>query len=163
MYKLGINQLATTTDINYYLKTVDANLIYTNIQVSKDGTSWSDAYQAPTTKQERFVINGGLDNNFISITEPIYLKFSYSVTTSHAYDIDDIIADLISNLTINKGETLKVTDIKTELKNIDNKLSYSAVEISLDGTVWVNTQINAESRQHRLVLSANRTIATEAN
>ena len=162
VYKLGINQLATTTDINYYLKTVDANLIYTDIQVSKDGENWSDAYQAPTTKQERFVINGGLDNNFISITEPLYLKFSYTVTTPHTFDINEIIADLISNLTINKGEALKVEDIETELATIDGDLTYSAVEISIDGTVWVNTQINAESQQHRLVLSADRTTATEA-
>jgi len=161
-YKLGINQMATTTDINYYLKEVDANLIYTDIQVSKDGSTWSDAYQAPTTKQERFVINGGLDNNYITITEPIYLKFTYTVTTPHAFDIDEIIQDLIDGLVINKGEALKVSDITSELTTIDSQLSYSTVEISVDGAVWVNTQINAQSRQHRLVLSAERTIATEA-
>ena len=162
-YKLGINEIATVTDVNYYLKESDSNLIYTNIELSKDGQTWSNSYQAPTTKQERFKINGALDSNYVSITQPVWLHFTYSVTTPHVYDIDDIIADLIENLVINKGETLKVSDIQTELETIDNELSYSSIEISLDGLVWVNTQLTAESSQHRIVLAQDRTQATLAS
>lgn len=158
-YKLGINQMATTTDINYYLKECDANLIFKNIEVSKDGSTWSNAYQTPTTKQERFVINAGLDNNFVSITEPVYLHFAYSVNTAHTYDIHTIINSLITNLVVNKGEELKVSDIASELTSIDNKLTYSNIELSLDGLVWVNTSLTPESTQHRLVMSPYRTTA----
>lgn len=160
-YKLGINEIATVTDVNYYLKECDSNLIFYNIQLSKDGETWSDSYQATTTKQERFIINGGLDNNFLTITQPTWLHFSYSVNTAHTYDINDIIADLIENLAINKGETLKVSDIQAELENIDNQLTYSLIEISTDNQVWVNTEISTQSKQHRIVLSANRTTAVE--
>ncbi len=152
-YKLGINEIATTTDVNYYLKNADSNLIFTNIQLSKDGSTWSDAYQATTTKQERFIINGDTDTNYVSITQPVFLHFSYSVITAHTYDIDDIIADLLGNLVINKGETLKVSDIATELSSIDAQLSYTNIEISTDGDVWVTTQIVAESVQHRIVIA----------
>lgn len=152
-YKLGINEIATSTDVNYYLKNADANLIFTNIQLSKDGTTWSDAYQATTTKQERFIINGDTNTNYVSITQPTWLHFAYEVTTPHAYDIDEIIEDLKTTLVINKGETLKVADIASALTSIDPDLTYSNIEISTDGSVWVNTQIVAESAQHRIVLS----------
>ena len=160
-YKLGINEIATVTDVNYYLKECDSNLIFFNIQLSKDGENWSDSYQATTTKQERFVINGGLNNNFLTITQPTWLHFSYSVNASHTYNINTIITNLIENLVINKGETLKVSDIKAKLTNIDNQLTYSLIEISTDNQVWVSTEISAQSNQHRIVLSADRITAVE--
>jgi len=160
-YKLGINEIATVTDVNYYLKESDSNLIFYNIQLSKDGENWSDSYQATSTKQERFVINGGTDNNYLSITQPAWLHFSYSVNTAHTFDINTIISTLIENLAINKGETLKVSDISSELTTIDSQLTYSNIEISTDGYVWVNTEIAAQSNQHRIVLDPERTTATE--
>ncbi len=56
LQKYGINQPADTTSLIELVRSIDSNTIVTNMQVSLDGSTWTDDKVSPTTVDKAFTL-----------------------------------------------------------------------------------------------------------
>ena len=143
-YKLGIYDNSTVTDVDAMLKEADANLVYTDIQLSLDGSTWEDVLITPSTKQKKFT----LSINNVCIVESLYVKFSYSGSGN----INNVVTQFKAQYYPDKGADAKISDITTLLQTIGSTFTFSNVQISLDNVSWSSANISPLSEQHRFLV-----------